>query len=44
MSGMNRYWTLAATPGEGLPTAETFVLRAAPMPAPGPGQALTRAI
>ncbi|HEY7851828.1 MAG TPA: NADP-dependent oxidoreductase, partial [Caulobacteraceae bacterium] len=44
MSGVNRYWTLAATPGEGLPRPEDFVLREAPMPAPGPGQALTRTI
>lgn len=41
---MNRYWTLAATPGEGLPTAEDFVLREAPMPTPAAGQALTRTI
>ena len=39
-----RYWTLAAAPGEGLPGPEDFALREAPLPAPGPGQALTRTI
>ena len=40
----NRYWTLAATPAGGLPTTVDFVLRQAPTPSPGPGQALTRTI
>ena len=41
---MNRYWTLAAKPTGGLPTPETFVMRDGPVPAPGPGQALSRTI
>jgi NADPH-dependent curcumin reductase CurA len=41
---MNRYWTLAARPLDPWPTPEIFQLIQAPMPAPGPGQALTRTI
>jgi NADPH-dependent curcumin reductase len=41
---MNRYWTLSDKPVGGWPDAETFVLKDTPMPAPGPGQALTRTI
>src|SRR5579859_66543 len=41
---MNRYWTLAARPLDPWPTRDTFELREAPIPAPGPGQALTRTI
>ena len=41
---MNRYWTLAARPLDPWPTPETFELRQAPIPEPGPGQALTRTI
>ena len=41
---MNRYWTLSGKPLGGWPDANTFVLREAPTPAPGPGQALTRTI
>ena len=41
---MNRYWTLADRPLPPWPDAETFELREAPMPAPGPGQALSRTI
>jgi NADPH-dependent curcumin reductase CurA len=41
---MNRYWTLSSKPLGGWPDAETFDLREAPVPAPGPGQALTRTI
>ena len=41
---MNRYWTLSGKPLGGWPEAETFVLREAPLPVPGPGQALTRTI
>ncbi|MCR5879169.1 NADP-dependent oxidoreductase [Phenylobacterium sp. J367] len=44
MAGTYRYWTLA--PGEvpPWPRPGTFELREAPIPAPGPGQALTRTI
>jgi len=41
---MSRYWTLSGKPLGGWPDAETFALRDAPLPAPGPGQALTRTI
>ncbi len=42
--GANRYWTLSPHPVGAWPTSETFELREAPIPAPGPGQALTRTI
>jgi hypothetical protein len=41
---MNHYWTLAAPAPDRLPEAADFVLREAPIPEPGPGQALTRTI
>jgi NADPH-dependent curcumin reductase CurA len=41
---MNRYWTLSGRPLGGWPDAETFVLKEAPLPEPGEGQALTRTI
>ena len=41
---MNRYWTLAQRPVGAWPDAQTFELREGPVPAPGPGQALTRTI
>jgi NADPH-dependent curcumin reductase len=41
---MNRYWTLAKRPPPPWPDAGTFALREAPVPQPGPGQALTRTI
>jgi NADPH-dependent curcumin reductase len=41
---MNRYWTLSGRPVGAWPRADTFELREAPLPAPGPGQALTRTI
>ena len=41
---MNRYWTLARRPPPPWPDASTFELREAPVPQPGPGQALTRTI
>lgn len=41
---MNRYWTLAVDPAPAWPQADTFALREAPIPTPGPGQALTRTI
>src|SRR4051812_47692310 len=44
MAAMNRYWTLAAKPLPPWPQPDTFELVEAPMPAPGPGQALTRTI
>jgi hypothetical protein len=40
----NRFWTLSGKPLGGWPDADTFALREAPMPEPGPGQALTRTI
>jgi NADPH-dependent curcumin reductase len=40
----NRYWTLSGKPLGGWPDADTFELREAPVPEPGPGQALTRTI
>ena len=39
-----RYWTLAKRPPPPWPDAATFALREAPIPTPGPGQALTRTI
>ena len=44
MAAMNRYWTLAQRPPPPWPGPETFALREAPIPTPGPGQALTRTI
>ena len=41
---MNRYWTLSGKPLGGWPDADTFVLREAPTPEPGQGQALTRTL
>ena len=41
---MNRYWTLADRPLGPWPDAQTFKLRKGPIPAPGPGQALSRTI
>ena len=41
---MNRYWTLSDQPIGAWPTADTFELRQAPIPEPGPGQALTRTL
>lgn len=41
---MNRYWTLAQRPPPPWPAPDTFALREAPIPTPGPGQALTRTI
>ena len=41
---MNRYWTLAPGALAGLPEPANFELREAPIPSPGPGQALTRVI
>jgi NADPH-dependent curcumin reductase CurA len=41
---MNRYWTLAPGPVPPWPQPDTFQLVEAPMPTPGPGQALTRTI
>jgi NADPH-dependent curcumin reductase len=41
---MNRYWTLADRTLDPLPTPATFEAREAPLPAPAPGQALTRTI
>jgi hypothetical protein len=40
----NRYWTLSGKPLGGWPQADTFELREAPTPEPGPGQALTRTL
>jgi NADPH-dependent curcumin reductase len=39
-----RYWTRSAAPLPAWPQADTFELREAAMPAPGPRQALTRTI
>jgi NADPH-dependent curcumin reductase CurA len=39
-----QYWTLAKRPPPPWPDADTFALREAPIPTPGPGQALTRTI
>ena len=41
---INRYWTLSDKPLAPWPQPDTFDLRQEPMPAPGPGQALTRTI
>jgi len=41
---MNRYWTLADRPLPAWPDPDTFELRTDPIPAPGPGQALSRTI
>ncbi len=41
---MNRFWTLSDKPVGGWPDDGTFEMREGPMPAPGPGQALTRTI
>jgi NADPH-dependent curcumin reductase CurA len=41
---MNRFWTLSGKPLGGWPDADSFVLREAPIPSAGPGQALTRTI
>jgi len=41
---MNRYWTLADGPLEGLPSPAHFALREGPIPTPAPGQALSRTI
>jgi NADPH-dependent curcumin reductase CurA len=41
---VNRYWTLSGRPLGPWPDADTFELREAPIPTPGPGQALTRTI
>jgi NADPH-dependent curcumin reductase CurA len=41
---MNRFWTLSGKPLGGWPDGDSFVLREAPIPSPGPGQALTRTI
>jgi len=40
----NRYWTRSVRPLGPWPAPDTFELREAPSPAPGPGQALTRTI
>jgi NADPH-dependent curcumin reductase CurA len=39
-----RYWTRSGAPLPAWPEADTFELREAPVPQPGPGQALTRTI
>ena len=39
-----RYWTLARRPPPSWPDETTFAIQEAPVPAPGPGQALTRTI
>jgi NADPH-dependent curcumin reductase len=44
MADINRFWTLADGPVPNWPAADTFVLREAAIPSPGPGQALTRTI
>jgi NADPH-dependent curcumin reductase CurA len=41
---MNRYWTLAEGPLGALPEPRDFELREGPIPAPRPGQALTRTL
>ncbi len=41
---MNRYWTRSAKPLSAWPEVDTFELVTAPIPAPAPGQALTRTI
>lgn len=41
---MNRYWTLSDKPVPAWPEADTFELREAPVPEPGPDQVLTRTL
>jgi NADPH-dependent curcumin reductase CurA len=41
---LNRYWTRSDAPLPAWPEPDTFELREAPLPSPGPGQALTRTI
>ena len=41
---MNRYWALADRPVPAWPDGATFVLKEAPIPVPGEGQALSRTI
>lgn len=41
---VNRYWTLAGRPVPAWPQPDTFELVEAPLPTPGPGQAVTRTI
>jgi NADPH-dependent curcumin reductase CurA len=41
---MNLYWTRSASPLPAWPQPDTFELREAPIPMPGPGQALSRTI
>lgn len=41
---MDRYWTLSSAPLGALPEPRNFELHEAPIPKPGPGQALTRTI
>ena len=38
----SRYWTLSDKPVGGWPDDGTFVLKSAPLPSPGPNQAITR--
>ncbi|MGR3321523.1 MAG: zinc-binding dehydrogenase [Pseudooceanicola sp.] len=40
----NRYWTLSDAPVERMPVPGNFVLKTAPVPEPGPGQALVQTI
>ncbi|HEV7385156.1 MAG TPA: NADP-dependent oxidoreductase [Phenylobacterium sp.] len=44
MTTLNRYWTRSDAPLPAWPEPDTFALREAPIPSPGPGQALTRTI
>jgi NADPH-dependent curcumin reductase CurA len=44
MPATYRYWTRSAAPLPAWPQPDTFQLREAPVPEPGPGQALTRTI
>ena len=43
MSNEMKRWVLAAHP-DGMPTRENWTLETAPMPEPGPGEVLTRAV
>src|SRR5689334_19597612 len=43
MTAINRQWRLASYP-EGMPTASNWTLSEDPMPEPGPGEVLVRAI
>ena len=43
-ASLNRFWTLSGKPLGGWPDTDTFVLRDGAIPAPGPGQAITRTI